>query len=433
MLEGEENSELPNELRETVDQLIHRQQFSSQTENSPVRDIKAFGLNNEFNNRWCFGYYIGLDYIDDHDPDTAVLVKPKIENLDYWAMFEICLRHPETNRYMPSVYDIRAKKPWIKIGYEKSRNFSLIIIYHFLSLLKSLVKKPLIKSYVNKTENLAGKIKGKIQLARHFKKNTVNNRHDRVYCSFDEYTADCPANRLLHSAIKICVNYIKRFEKGTAMYKEFTYMEPYFQNIGYITSSAELSGIKTNSLFFEYKEALRIAGIIYRIKSYNEETKTETKFQKIPPFVIDMPKLFELYAFAQMKDAGLNVSYQQAGNYGTVDFLVYDKDNPIIIDTKYKKLYDNEEYNIDDIRQVSGYARDIRLLKNLYGSEYEAKINSVPKCLIIYPGLNESDNKDIPRESSALLTAKIKHFNEFYKYGITIKRKSTSIAKDGGF
>jgi 5-methylcytosine-specific restriction endonuclease McrBC regulatory subunit McrC len=135
-----------------------------------------------------------------------------------------------------------------------------------------------------------------------------------------------------------------------------------------------------------------------------------------------MPKLFELYAFAKMKNAGLHVSYQQNGNYGTVDFLVYDKDEPVIIDTKYKKLYDNEEYDINDIRQVSAYARDIRLLENLYGLEYESKKNSVPACLIIYPELDENNSKDIPSEPGELLTTKIEQFNKFYRYGISIKR-----------
>jgi 5-methylcytosine-specific restriction enzyme subunit McrC len=424
MFEGEENNELSPELCEIVEQIDQRRQFSPQAENSRIGDIKAFGLHKfNFNNQWCFGYYIGLDYLDDNDLNTAVLVRPKIKNIDYWAMFKICLEHPETNREMSKAYDIRAKKTWIKTDYETSRNFSLIIIYHFLSLLESLVKKPLVKSYVNKTENFSGKIKGKIQLARHFKKNIVNNRHDRMYCSFDEYTVDCPANRLLHSAIKICANYVKRFEKNNTMYKKFTYLEPYFQNIGYITNFAELSRAKANSLFFEYKEALRIAKIIYRMKSYNEDAKSETRFQKIPPFVIDMPKLFELYAFAQMKYAGLTVSYHQGANYGEVDFLVYDKDNPIIVDAKYKKVYDTEKYEIEDIRQVSGYARDIRLLKNLYRSDYESKINSVPKCLIIYPDPNKSEHKGMSNKPGDLLTTKIEHFNEFYKYGISVEKK----------
>lgn len=409
--EGEENRELSNELCGIVESLNQE----PQPENSPVSGVKAFGLH-KFNGRWTFGYYIGLDYLDE-DNIHPVWVQSKFEGLDCWAMFKKCLEHHETNRYMPKAYDIRYKKPWIEIGAEKSRDFLILILYHYASLLKSLVKRQLVKSYVNRTENLKGKIKGKIMLARHFKKNAANNRHDRMYCSFDEYTVDCPANRLLHSAIKICMKYGKRIE-NKLLYKEFSYIESYFQNIGYITGSAELSKAKTNSLFFEYKEALRIANIIYRLKSYSEDSKSEKMTLKIPPFVIDMPMLFELYAFAKMKDARLDVTYQRHGHYGAVDFLIHDERNPIIVDAKYKKNYMDDKYVIDDIRQVAGYARDIRILDELYGKKNEGRYEMVPQCLIISPKPGNRNEEIILDEKTPIY-----QFNKFYKYALSVPQK----------
>ena len=129
-----------------------------------------------------------------------------------------------------------------------------------------------------------------------------------------------------------------------------------------------------------------------------------------------MAILFEVYALFLFKEAKLNVGYQETGNRGIVDFLEYDE--KIIIDTKYKKIYDSEKqvYVIDDIRQVSGYARDIRLLKKLFGEEENKWGNIVPDCLIVYPD-NDGDKK-IKKEN--LKKTKIAQFNKFYKYGIKL-------------
>jgi len=99
-----------------------------------------------------------------------------------------------------------------------------------------------------------------------------------------------------------------------------------------------------------------------------------------------------------------------------VDFL--DCDHKIVIDTKYKKKYETEEkYGIDDIRQVSGYARDISLLKKLYGESEDCWKTKIPKCLIIYPKMSEG-NKSI--NPNGLTECPIEEFNEIYKYGIEL-------------
>jgi hypothetical protein len=54
------------------------------------------------------------------------------------------------------------------------------------------------------------------------------------------------------------------------------------------------------------------------------------------------------------------VEYQVKGNYGKVDFLV----NDMIVDTKYKPKYKKNKgykHQIEDIRQLSGYARDEKI------------------------------------------------------------------------
>jgi 5-methylcytosine-specific restriction enzyme subunit McrC len=417
MLCGKENSN-PDEK---IAALLGEIDYPGQPKNGDITKIKAFGLNrDEYGMDW-FSYYIGLDYLDDKN-EHPLYVSPKIDNLDYHAMFRACLESPETAPYMSRIYDIRIDKPFIKPPSGEHNDFIPLIMYQYLVLLSALVKKPLIKSYINKTENLKAKIKGKILIGGHIKKNIAGGRNDRMLCTFDEYSKDCLANRLLHSAYKICRSYSAAYIKKDGLsFDRYEYLESFFTNVGYITHSIELNRIKTNPLFLEYKDALRLAKIICRCKSYHENMNEDKYFVEIPPYIIDMSKLFELYILTKLKQANLNIKYQESGNYGEVDFLEHE--GKIIIDTKYKKIYDGEgqNYNIEDIRQVSGYARDKRLLKKLYGSEVDSWKNKVPRCLIIYPDKNGKEIIDSDYEK--LLENNIEQFNEFYKYGIRLPER----------
>ena len=60
-----------------------------------------------------------------------------------------------------------------------------------------------------------------------------------------------------------------------------------------------------------------------------------------------------------------------------------DNNEGMIIDTKYKHKYQQEQYQIEDIRQLSGYARDVKVLSRL-GLKTEQQQDILIGCLIIY-------------------------------------------------
>jgi 5-methylcytosine-specific restriction enzyme subunit McrC len=418
MFTGEENAPPNIEIQEFFNSQENQERFYSNPDENNIAKIKAFGFNDDKEFGLRFSYYIGLDYFDD-DNTQPLYVAPKIKNLDYHAMFKECVESPETTPYISNIYDIRIDKPFIEPPTVAHNDFILLIMYQYQKLLAVLIKKPLIKEYINKTENLNSKIKGKILISGHIKKNIFSRRNDRVLCNFNEYSKDCLANRLLHSALRICKDYSGQYLKNAALF--FEYIEPYFADVGYVVNPMELNKIKTNPLFLEYKDTLKLAKIIYRCKAYHENLQSKDKFTKIPPYIIDMSKLFELYVLAKLKrTTGLDIGYQVSGSSGIVDFLEYNK--KIVIDTKYKKIYDsdNQFYKIDDIRQVSGYARDKRLLKKLYEDHESDWKTIIPPCLIIYPDMTERKSDIFPEK---LLEISINQFNEFYRYGIKLPEK----------
>jgi hypothetical protein len=401
-------------------------------ENPGITKVKAFGINIPRNDGvYWTGYYIGLDWLRLDEKHTYPLsVSPKIDNLDYEKMFAECLKHPETRKEVANIYDIRINEKPIEPPESGKSDFMFLIILHYLKLLHDLLKKPLMKAYVTREENLKSKIKGKVLISGQIKKNIANRRIDRMMCRFDEFSTDCFANRLLHSALQICSNYItaqkdalKGHDLSSLSPSSFSNMENKFNGIGYINNAMEIQKIKTNPLYHEYKDALSLAKLIYQYYSYNEKNAGSKKYRFVYPYIINMPILFELYVYTKLLKTGHSIKYQPAGSKSErPDFINTSENSKMIIDTKYKEKYAND-YDMDDIRQLSGYARDTKILKLLgdaKGQQDNPAWDTVLDCLIIYPD-KDNGSEEIPQDfNREMKNHKIVDFHKFYKFGIKL-------------
>lgn len=402
--------------------------FSEQqkSEISQLLDLKNnFKLGLGFDNYgqlWA-SYYIGIDWI--REKESYIAVEPKIKDLDYVKMFVHCLHHSEISKFIKEIYHIDFQKTPIEI---QNSNWDLtpFLVVHFLSLVETIAKQGLKSNYIVREENLNSKIKGKIQFSKQLKKNIVSKREDRVYCRFQEYCTDCLENRLLKKALLFVQRYTAKHldkEKYKVLFQKQNRLLSAFESISENISHSEIKRIKINTLYKEYVEATDLAKQILKRFGYsymNTYNKDEKKFR---PFWINMSKLFELYVYSLMKDAyGSNIMYQlsedgkrqTSGHYGDIDFMKLDE--ILLIDTKYKEVYmQNGKYDIDNIRQLSGYARDWGVLKKL-GITSD---NVVIDCVIIYPNKNSNDNF----KGRELKEKSIDQFTKFYKCGIQLPSK----------
>ena len=163
--------------------------------------------------------------------------------------------------------------------------------------------------------------------------------------------------------------------------------------------------------FKEYEQAIEIGKHILKRFSYNITETTQQKVA-IPPFWIDMPKLFELYVSKKLQEkfgGKEEVLYHFIADYTELDFLLNTPEYKMVIDAKYKPIYEEGKV-IDDIRQVSAYARLEKVYKKL-GLENS---NQLIDCLIIYPSLEE--NKDL--NFNKLKT--IEGYAKIYKQSLSI-------------
>ena len=180
--------------------------------------------------------------------------------------------------------------------------------------------------------------------------------------------------------------------------------------------------VQKNKLFGNYGEAIRLAKMVLKRYDYSINNVEDEK-NHVPPFWIDMARLYEVYVYSLLQAAYPGqIKFQVKGHYKTaVDFLKLDEE--LIMDTKYKPHYESSNGGIiDDIREISGYARDEYILDEL-GVKYK---DAVPDCLIIYPKMEDCCKITAFHEGAQLIpvSTQIQSFRKFHKICVPVPKLS---------
>ena len=351
------------------------------------------------------GYYVGILWLIKQQ--KYVYIAPKMNyredgvEIDFLKMLLDIYTADIEVKHTQDLIKIYWKEPQITI--EQQKDFlTPFLIVQFLQLLKHIVRKGLKKSYYKEEENLCSRIKGKIQIGKHLKQNIFKNKRTSHVCQYQVFGVDSIENRFLKKVLQFVISFKNThstlFAGNEAAIDELiTYCTPHFELISEEFNVESLKNITINPFFKEYKEAIEIGKHILKRFSYNITETTQQKVA-IPPFWIDMPKLFELYVYKRLQEqfGREAVTYHLTADYTELDFLLNTPDYKMVIDAKYKTIYEDSRV-IDDIRQVSGYARLEKVYKKLKIEE-----DRLIDCLIIYPTLeqnadfNITDKKEIP-------------------------------------
>ncbi len=363
-------------------------------------------------------YYIGVDWLDEKN-QLAIYVEPKLNKnsivqTNYLKILFSALKHPDVAQHADELFEIKFDAPYIKIK-QKEDLLTPLLVVQFLKVVQEIVRKGLKKSYYKVEQNLYGKVKGKILVGQTVKQNLLKNKPLNTICSYEEFGLNSLENRLLKKALGFIQRYlptIKHLKAEAYTANIFNYILPAFQGISEEIELNDIKNTQTNAFYKEYKEAIRLAKLILKRFGYNIINTEQQDEILIPPFWIDMSKLFELYVLGLLKDKfGYGVKYHFTKNGNELDYLLDVKGYQMIVDAKYKEIYQTDN-DINDIRQLSGYSR----LKGVY-DELKKNDNEVIDCLIIYPDQNQG-NEDF--KTVDLTTNSIKGFVHFYKVPIKI-------------
>lgn len=195
-----------------------------------------------------------------------------------------------------------------------------------------------------------------------------------------------------------------------------------FENVSCDVEIREVNQIKGHKLFNDYQEAIRLAKIILRHFDYNIAKANNTE-GTVPPFVVDMSLLYEHYVYGLLYEAyGNKIAYQYKGITGYPDFLYISENFQAILDTKYIPKYEDETLDTNVVRQLSGYSRDLFVLRKLGYKNIgeDSFIPSVP-CVIVYP--IEGNGIFNPFKGNRLIDVcnkMVKGLSHFYKIEIPL-------------
>ena len=345
-----------------------------------------------------------------------------MEKIDFLTMFMTCFTSDLSVEAFSEIYNIDSEAPTIYAPSLKGV-LSPLIILHFLGVVSRI--KSLKKGYVHYSENLK-KVKGHIKVIKNEQKNIAVKRFDRVFCDYDEYTTDIPENRLIKKALlfskQILRPIIENHQSGTKVKIMLSRALALFENVSEDVQIREVRQIKGHKLFSEYNEAVRLAKLILQRYDYSI-SKTSMEEENVSPFTLDMSLLYEHYVYGLLHEAyGNKVLYQYKGETGYPDFLYCSNDFKAILDTKYIPKYEAASLDNNVIRQLSGYSRDLPILKKLGYKDIdeESPVPIVP-CIIIYPKEgNYIKNPFKNRELKDLCKIHVRQLVKFYKICIPL-------------
>lgn len=367
-------------------------------------------------------YFVGIDWVVENI--LPIYVKPKLDNdlseVNYLKMLFDALREPENYGHLDGLCEISFEKPAIPVQQSDDLLTPLLVV-QYLNMLKKIVQKGLKKSYYTVTENLNSTVKGRILINETIKKNHFNNKKNFSLCMSTAFGTNNIENRLLKKALKFSIAAIGNIDGiNTSKLKELVnYIKPVFSAVGDEVDIDDLKFVRPNKLYKEYDQALRLGKSILKRFGYNI-SNVNSKIINTPPFWIDMSKLFELYVFAKLKERFpllKEVSYHKKFNYLEPDFIIKSQDGNVkmVVDAKYKPYYLNGSINIEDIRQISAYAR----LKKIY-EFLDVEKDKIIDCLVVYSS-QETQRLDFKKHNFIIEAEK--DYMQFFKIGIRLPVK----------
>lgn len=355
--------------------------------------------------KFVLSYYVGADWID-KKKGIAMMVRPKIEGIDFQTMFMKCFENREVSKDLDKLFFIRTEDEPIEIPADTFQLEPLILVF-FMNLVGRIVRKGLKHDYILREERLNAQIKGKLLMSRYVKHGLAQQRPDHTECRYQEYHIDCLENRIVKAALLLCRTMITRHE--TALGHHLLPLQQMYHNA--ITAFADVSPevtlqdlhrVHVNPVFKDYKEAMPLAKMIIRHQGHlvREEGRGKRGAVKVPPFIIDMPVLFERYVYCLLAERyGTRViGYQEGCGDSIMDLTK--KDERMILDTKYITSW-NERTDHENARQLSGYARRTALRKKYLlpetGGPLSYSDDFLCPCVVIYPSSEGLTTfKDLP-------------------------------------
>ncbi|MCU5303205.1 McrC family protein [Bacillus toyonensis] len=351
----------------------------------------------------CIKNYVGIVQVKN---GMQIQVLPKIDLGDIADTKRIFLRMIKSMKDFPS-----------KVFNDTNLNIEQMSLYEiFINLytqeVRNLVKKGLKSTYYSEETN-SNFYKGKLALNEHIRKNIVHR--DRFYVSFDEFGLNSAENKLIKATLLKLMKISSSSENIRGMRQLLTNFELINASINY---EKDFNKVIINRNNKEYEVLMQWSKVFLLNRSFTTFSGNSSGRALLFP----MEKVFEAYVGRSLKkalaDTNWNVSLQDRGYYLferkfalKPDIVIKrnDTSRKIILDTKWKALYNNPRSNYGivqaDMYQMYAYAKkyntnEIWMLYpindemiNVENVEFKSDDNVVVKVFFVdVSNINESIN-----------------------------------------
>ncbi|MBC2683850.1 McrC family protein [Bacillus toyonensis] len=351
----------------------------------------------------CIKNYVGIVQLKN---GMQIQVLPKIDLGDIADTKRIFLRMIKSMKDFPS-----------KVFNDTNLNIEQMSLYEiFINLytqeVRNLVKKGLKSTYYSEETN-SNFCNGKLALNEHIRRNIVHR--DRFYVSFDEFGLNSAENKLIKATLLKLIKISSSSENIRGMRQLLTNFELINASINY---EKDFNKVIINRNNKEYEVLMQWSKVFLLNRSFTTFSGNSSGRALLFP----MEKVFEAYVGRSLKkalaDTNWNVSLQDRGYYLferkfalKPDIVIKrnDTSRKIILDTKWKALYNNPRSNYGivqaDMYQMYAYAKkyntnEIWMLYpindemiNVENVEFKSDDNVVVKVFFVdVSNINESIN-----------------------------------------
>ena len=244
-------------------------------------------------------------------------------------------------------------------------NLYEIFINMYLQEIRRLIKIGIKSDYIFKEDNL-NYYKGKLLTSQHFKINLVHK--ERFYVAYDEFNPNRVENKLIKATLLKLQKLTTSAENSKKIRQLLVFFEMIDASMNYI---ADFSKVRINRSNKDYETIMQWSKVFLLNKSFTTFSGSNNSRALLFP----MEKVYESYVAKYLKKIlekdGWDVSSQDRGYYLFIeprlqfalipDIICKHGKRTIIMDTKWKKLINNERINYgisqSDMYQMYAYSK----------------------------------------------------------------------------
>lgn len=406
------------------EQLAHLGEWIDKQSLRDPTKAETLGLHKKINGI-APGNFIGAVWIGEGENTTPLIAASKFmkPEMDYMSMYLACAEDPIIRAHLKKCFSFWPEQQLIKA--EDLPKLNELLIAAFLRELNDLCTRHLRKHFERETENLRGKVKGKILLHLQVKKNLVHGRRDRVFCSYQTIKNNIPENRVLRAALEQSAKFVNSRPDPEAVLNRWIHSSrAALSGVSVVkVNKSDFRNLRVRGSFLHYRRAIELAKFVL-LRLGTDPHAEVSESASTPPFAINSAELFERYAekILRGKHPGLEAGYEKkdtAGDGGANGFNVKVRPdfwipkepdaNAKIIDAKYKSKHEiseetkNEDQDKntskpsrEDIFQMIAYSRH----KNLLEKKLNCGKDDTVELVLVYPAFNDGAEKEEKTDNS---------------------------------